>query len=422
MWEVTRYVDASPVEQFTDGELAVALRFGSVDLAQLEWSRATRDGIPAHADRVIGDADLSLLLGDSPFAAGYPMVFGQSRPATPEEEEAHRRHEGVQQGLGRLLPTSSVDALVLRPSVQFPWWLKNASSPVWVGRSSDGDVLALVVDFLTGLVEADEAQLVESPWDQDMAGAVGGHMSTDAATSPDSSNLTRLPTLPHIEEVRMWHQCHMQGQLFIVDTQPDWAVKIDDVRLDKGRVNLGISVDGPAQFYALRSQEEMMTLLRLADEPPSHWMRLSVSDGRGTILTSEALVGSGEPLVRAAFAEVSDRNATALIEQFPAVALWPTIDGGRPTVWMVGMTEDGRVAALLVADDPEKSVYACRPPEEDLPALLAIRGVRVPDADREEFDDAIGLLESMMQGRVTAPDPETRGLLHWMFNRYVLND
>jgi hypothetical protein len=349
------------------------------------------------------------------------MVFGPSRPPTPEEEEAHRRHDRPERGLGRLLPTSDLNALVLRPAVDFPWWLKDTGSPIWLGRTTAGDVAAVVVDHLTGFVEADEAPVVESVWNDDLPGAAGGQMELDVALPRDSANLNLLPDLPHVEEVRLWHECDLRGRLLAVDAQPGWLAHHQDAEVGRNMVHLGISVNGTGRFYALKTRDELMTILRVANEPPASWARLPVQDGRHTVLISDTLVDRTDMLTKNAFGEISQVNATGLIDGFPAFALWPTTDGGRPTVWMVGFTEAGKVAALLIADDLEGSVFACRPPEEDGPALQALRKARVSEADQEEFADAMDELERAMHGREFAPDPETRGFLHWLFGRYVLD-
>lgn len=420
-WEIRRFVDRSPEEYFAEGDLGVAVLRPGTELSDLNWSKATAGGLPAEADEILGDADLAMLLGNSPYADSFPRGYHSSRRPTEEEQRAFAAHPRLARGIGRLLPSSTVDAYAGRSAIRLPWYYRPGEQPVWSGTDATGSVVAVVVDHLAGLLGADALAAVEDIWRDSFPDSRGAELLEGANLEPESADLVQLPTLPHVHEVRLWHECEMRGQLFAVASQPAWLVHPDEMNVGERKVALPIRADGWVTAYALETTGDNALILRFGGASPTRWAHLSIPDIRDVLVTSESFLEEAhdDRNLRAAFADVSARSSTRLVENISAIPTWSTIDGGTPGTWVVGLDDEGRVVALLISDDPESSVYAARSPELDAPTLEALRGASANVEDREGLAEDLTYLEEQLAASDGVVTPEIRGFMHWMHQRHV---
>ena len=110
---------------------------------------------------MIGDADLRLLLGEGPFAESYPIMdltFG-SQPR--RSDRSGWRILVCKEGLDASCQVPKSTHMSARNAPRLPLFYRSGETPVWAGTDSDGAVMALVVDHLSGLINAEALPRVD---------------------------------------------------------------------------------------------------------------------------------------------------------------------------------------------------------------------------------------------------------------------
>lgn len=420
-YEVTRFIDASSEPAFPDGDLAVLLARPGNRISDLDWELATAGGVPAAAESVIGEADLALLLGTGPFADSFPMGYVKSRPATAEQRLAFESHARPSWTVGRLLPESEVEAYVGQNAVRLPWFYRPGFAPVWVGRDHEGLAVGLMADHLSAVLKGEALPRVSQLWEDPLEGGVPASLLRDAELVPEEADLTLIPGMSHVREVRLWHECNMTGRLFVVGAQQNWLVSAEELDIRERIAALPIEGAGWTRTYAVETADETMLFVRFAASRPTKWFTITVPDVRSAVLVSQSFLTSADEDVtlRHAFGDISEAGFTTLLDNTPAIATWRTMDGATPGLWVVGLDDSERVTALLISDSAEASVYPARSPALDLPFLDALRSAQPDAEDLEQFNEDMNMLEEDLAAAGGEVTPELRGHLHWLHQRYL---
>lgn len=426
------------------GTVAEIVRFGEVGSADVTWELATANGETprfAWSNVIIGDGDLSLALDDGPAGRSYPRMPVYVADGEPlgdsEAEELRAWRRDRDRGIGRLLPGSSVDTYQAHGGPIFPTDLADrlAFPRLWLGVDSDQNVAVVVVDHLAAFWGADNRRMrrVEDAWSERM-GLPGGVLTVDETIlrpeRADIASLFRRAT--GVGRAFELGRVRLAGQLSVASAsrsflRPD-APFTDDV------TDLPVRVpdrEYPTYLVEVPQFETHLVAIRFADGYPSRWLRLDESR-IGVGRTGRFLI-SGQELVRATEDDATRQALHSACEWLNVDivettehggALVDTVSGGlEPDAWYVGLSEDGILAALVVAffQDP---VYAVRPPAEDRPILEGLRELRLSpsglsETDREEFLEDWEVLEEDLGPDGSDISPQTRAQLQLMAERYI---
>ena len=204
-------------------------------------------------------------------------------------------------------------------------------------------------------------------WHDPLEGGNTAELQADDDLVPEAADISMIPSMAHVRDVRLWHECQMTGQIYVVRGQPTWMIDPEQMNVREKMFALPIRADGWVKAYVVEATDETMLFVRFGVTRPTQWRRLAVPDVRNALLVSQSFLDSSETdvMLRRGFADVSENFYTSLMKNIPVIATWPTDDGGTPGVWVLGVDEDERVTALLISDNPEVSVFPARSPALD---------------------------------------------------------
>lgn len=419
-WLVTRFFEGDG-GLLGEGDLGVLLvHEESVAVpGACTWSRAVVQGYPAVAGEVIGDGDISLLLGTGPFASDYPTLFAAGE-ATADQVEEVRRVRQDPNNPRFLLPGASLEAFITTSAVRLPWFMPGGGSAVWLGRDAAGGVACVFVDWLADALGAQDLPRPEDVWRTLIPGAPGAELLVEVRSLEiEPANMQALFESVPYPGVRKIGEVEMRGSLRLTPgRRARLENPVETLDLIEPGVALPLNAEGTvAVFTRSTFLGDFITLLRFGNDIPTKWAYLEAPDSLSPVLVTDEVIerGRSEESVRRAFAEVSQSGRTQVIDRFPAVSWWPTGDRYAPSNWVVGLDPEGRVQALMVFDNRETASYTVRDGGLDAQLLTRLRSAQVEDPDfveyMEDFEERLH-----EAGSVTA---ELRGELHWMVDRFL---